>query len=338
MTMSTPKSVPMSALPLHRHSRLRTTDLDEAEDAAGRVMSTHRLRAALPRDFGSRLHAVGIGASTLLYAVYHGHAEVTALVPMEYYTLQLVLHGGMDVMTDRGGRRVGAGQSCVISPGEQLRLRFAPGTVQLAAKLPRPVVEQAYSRIGAEPAGRLVFDMRVPEDSPWPAMLRLAVDTVDRFDTGVLPAGTGVEIERMLVTSVLLAQPHDRAEAMVRGGALRGYRAAGVAAELLAADPAAALQPADLARAAGVSLRTLQEGFRSRFGTSLTAHQRALRLEHAHRLLTAARDDATVTDIALACGFLHLGRFARDYRLRYGVAPSRTLHGSRAADIVARSG
>lgn len=325
-------------VPLHRHTRLRTTDVDEAQSTAGRVMSSHRLRVTRPREFGAQLHAVDIGSSTLLYAVYHSEAEVTALAPMEYYTLQLILGGALDVVTDHGRRRAEPAQACVVSPGERLRLRFAPGTVQVAAKLPRDVVEQAYSRLSAEPAGRLVFRLDVPDDSPWPGLLRLAVDTVDRFDTGILPPSTGLELERMLVTALLLTQRHDHAWAMFRSGGARGYRAAGIAAETLTVDPAAPTTPEELARTAGVSLRTLQEGFQSRFGTTLTAYQRELRLQRAHRLLSSAGATLSVTDIALACGFLHLGRFARDYRLRYGITPSTTLHASRTADRPARTG
>ncbi|GAA5153729.1 AraC family transcriptional regulator [Amycolatopsis dongchuanensis] len=323
-------------VPLCRHARLRTTDRDEAEVTAGRVMSSHRLRVRRPREFGARLNAVTIGSSTLLYAVYDGEAEVTALAPMEYYTLQLILDGVLDATTGLGRRRAGRGQACVISPGERLHLRFAPGTVQLAAKVPGDVVERAYSGLGAEPAGHLVFGQEVPAGSPWPDLLRLAVSTVDRFDTGVLPAAAGVELERMLVTALLLAQPHDHARAMFRGGGTRGYRAAGVAAEVLLAQPST--PPAELARAAGVSLRTLQEGFRSRFGTTVTHYQRELRLERAHRMLSAAGPTSSVAEIALACGFLHFGRFSRDYRLRYGITPSTTLRASRTADSPARTG
>jgi AraC-like DNA-binding protein len=326
------------ALPLRRHARLQTTALDEAQEVAGRVMSAHRLRATRPREFGSRLHAVRIGDSTLLSARYDGAAEVTARVPMDYYTLLLVLSGGVAVEGEAGTDRIGAGQACVVSPGERLRLRFAPETAQVAAKLPRAVVERGYTRIGAEPARGLVFGLAVPDDSAWIGVLRLAVSTVDRFDSGILPAGAGLELERMLVTALLLAQPHDRAEAMVRGGGARGYRAAGVAAEALVGDPVAPPRPEELARDAGVSLRTLQEGFRSRFGTSLTAYQRELRLERAHRALSAPDGTGTVADVALACGFLHLGRFARDYRLRYGITPSTTLHASRGAAGAARGG
>jgi len=316
-------------LPLRRHTRMQTTALDEAEEVAGRVMSAHRLRATRPREFGSRVHAVAIGTSTLLSALYEGEAEVTGRVPMDYYTAVLALSGGMDVATDLGRHRIAAGRACVISPGERLCLRFAPRTAQVAAKLPRAVVDQAFSRVGTEPPHGLTFDLRVPDDSPWPGVLRLAASTVDRFDSGVLPASAGAELERMLVTTLLLAQPHDHAAALTRCGGARGHRAAGVVAERIAADPVAPLRPEELAAAAGVSLRTLQEGFRSRFATSLTRYQREQRLMRAHRMLSGSPDGTTVADIALACGFVHLGRFAQDYRAHYGIPPSTTLHSNR---------
>ncbi|MBN9111611.1 MAG: AraC family transcriptional regulator [Pseudonocardia sp.] len=322
-------------LPLRRHTRMQTTALDEAEEVAGRVMSAHRLRATRPREFGSRVHAVAIGTSTLLSALYEGEAELTGRVPMEYYTVVLALSGGMDVTTDLGRHRIAAGRACVISPGERLRLRFGPRTAQVAAKLPQAVVDQAFSRVGTEPPHDLTFDLRVPDNSPWPGVLRLAASTVDRFDSGVLPPGAGAELERMLVTTLLLAQPHDHAAALTRGGGARGHRAAGVVAERVAADPVAPLRPEELAAAAGVSLRTLQEGFRSRFGTTLTGFQREQRLVRAHGMLTGPPGEATVADVALACGFVHLGRFAQDYRAHYGIPPSVTLHGARR---VARDG
>lgn len=324
-----------SPMPLRRHVRVQTTALDEAEEAAGRVMSAHRLRATRPREFGSRVHAVAIGSSTLLSAVYEGEAVITGRVPMDYYTVVLALSGGMAVATDLGEHRVAAGRACVISPGERLRLQFGPRTAQVAAKLPRAVVEQAYSRVGTAPAHGITFDLSVAADSPWPGVLRLAALTVDRFDSGVLPPGAGAELERMLVTTLLLAQPHDHAVALTRGGGARGHRAAGVAAEVVAADPVPPLRPEELAAEAGVSLRTLQEGFQSRFGTSLTGYQREQRLVRAHRMLSSPSGESTVADVALACGFVHLGRFARDYRARYGITPSVTLHGARR---VAREG
>jgi AraC-like DNA-binding protein len=72
----------------------------------------------------------------------------------------------------------------------------------------------------------------------------------------------------------------------------------------------------------GVASRTLQLAFQETFGVGFRAYERAVRLEQAHRLLRNAHTDLTVTEVALRCGFLHLGRFAAFYRQVYGVKPS----------------
>ncbi|MER5674613.1 helix-turn-helix domain-containing protein [Pseudonocardia alni] len=78
-----------------------------------------------------------------------------------------------------------------------------------------------------------------------------------------------------------------------------------------------------MARAAGVGVRRLQEEFRRRLGTGPATALREVRLARAHRVLVED-GHAPVSDVAYACGFGHLGRFAHDYRDRYGELPSET--------------
>ena len=81
-----------------------------------------------------------------------------------------------------------------------------------------------------------------------------------------------------------------------------------------------------IAAASGVHAKTLQRAFQKEFGWSVMAFVRERRLEKANNELLAA-DPAltTVTDIAIACGFWHLGRFSQTYRQRFGERPSGTL-------------
>lgn len=94
--------------------------------------------------------------------------------------------------------------------------------------------------------------------------------------------------------------------------------------ELFEADPACAYRIDDLAKTAGVSPRTLQKHFRSALGTTPRAALREIRLKRVRKALLHDGANTAVTDIALRCGFTHLGRFAADYRARYGETPSAT--------------
>lgn len=85
---------------------------------------------------------------------------------------------------------------------------------------------------------------------------------------------------------------------------------------------------ADIAQAARMSVRGLQDAFRRSLDTTPTQQLRRARLDAAHRALTQAdSDSAGVADIAHHWGFPHVGRFARYYRDEFGQAPSATLRG-----------
>ena len=86
------------------------------------------------------------------------------------------------------------------------------------------------------------------------------------------------------------------------------------------------LTRSDLAEAVGASIRTISRGFREHHGVSPMAWLKARRLEAAQsELRDAVPGEVTVTEVALRCGFESLGRFAAEYRARFGETPSQTL-------------
>ena len=82
----------------------------------------------------------------------------------------------------------------------------------------------------------------------------------------------------------------------------------------------------EIAAVAGVHGRTLLRAFRAQFGMSVMAFVRDCRLARTHdQLLAADADTSTVTSVAMANGFWHLGRFSDTYKRRFGELPSETL-------------
>jgi AraC-like DNA-binding protein/tetratricopeptide (TPR) repeat protein len=82
---------------------------------------------------------------------------------------------------------------------------------------------------------------------------------------------------------------------------------------------------AQLAALADVSPRTLQRQFMRFLGKSPQAVWQEIGLEQARYELLRGAGGGRVSDVALRCGFLHLGRFSADYRRRYRETPSSTL-------------
>ncbi|RKR87634.1 AraC family transcriptional regulator [Micromonospora pisi] len=85
----------------------------------------------------------------------------------------------------------------------------------------------------------------------------------------------------------------------------------------------------DIAAAARVGPRALQQAFTRHYDTTPTNYLRRIRLEHAHRQLQSAgaTRGETVASIARRWGFAHPGRFAAAYRRQFGRTPQQTLRG-----------
>jgi transcriptional regulator GlxA family with amidase domain len=95
-------------------------------------------------------------------------------------------------------------------------------------------------------------------------------------------------------------------------------------------EPERPFSVADLAGIAGISVRSLQEGFRRHVGVSPMAYLQQVRLDLVRETLRHADpQQVTVAAVAHRWGFTHLGRFAQTYRARHGEHPSETLrHGN----------
>lgn len=88
------------------------------------------------------------------------------------------------------------------------------------------------------------------------------------------------------------------------------------------------ISPADVAQAAGLSIRSLQQALRRYRETTPTALLYQVRLERVRAELIAAEPSrGTVTAIARHWGFVSLGRFSAAYRERFGQLPNETLRG-----------
>jgi len=87
------------------------------------------------------------------------------------------------------------------------------------------------------------------------------------------------------------------------------------------------ISTADIAEAARLSPRGLQDAFRRMLDRTPTEQLRLLRLEAARSDLLNAdpADGATVAAIARRWGFAHGPRFSAAYRERYGETPRETL-------------
>jgi AraC-like DNA-binding protein len=83
---------------------------------------------------------------------------------------------------------------------------------------------------------------------------------------------------------------------------------------------------ADIADAAGLSVRGLQEMFQRQLGRSPIGYLHDVRLDNVHTELQSIEPaGSTVAQVAQNWGFTHMGRLSATYRERFGEYPSQTL-------------
>jgi AraC-like DNA-binding protein len=128
-------------------------------------------------------------------------------------------------------------------------------------------------------------------------------------------------LSEALIESLLMVTRHPYATELHEPATCCRPRHVKIAIDEMHAHPDHPHTTASLARLARVGVRNLQAGFRDHVNMSPMAYLRQLRLIRAHDDLRSGRAP-TVADAAHRWGFGHLGRFAADYRSRYGALPS----------------
>ncbi|GIE49026.1 AraC family transcriptional regulator [Actinoplanes nipponensis] len=312
---------------------LTTSDVDEARNVLGEHFYANSLEVLSPGSWTADFRIAPVGLVTL------GDLRFGADVRMEFgelgaYHVDALLAGELAWRQGRGEPRVATpARAAVFQPvGDTVLERWPADCRLLAVKIDRVVLESELARMLGEPIGTPVqlgpeLDTARGPGATWLRLARLlAADAAE--EQGLLRHPVlGRQLRESLVGGLLMAAPHNYRDALEnpRFGPA-APRAVRRAAEAMRADAGRSFTVADLAEIAGVSTRSLQDGFQRYLQTSPTAYLRDLRLSRVHRELQQAHSgEETVTEVAYRCGFAHLGRFAALYRRRYGVPPSETL-------------
>jgi AraC-like DNA-binding protein len=96
--------------------------------------------------------------------------------------------------------------------------------------------------------------------------------------------------------------------------------------DYICANLGAAITRGDLVTVAGVSISSLSRAFEKKYGLGPMAFVRQRRLDACFRVLHGSdREATTVTNVAMAHGFDHLGKFAVAYKKVFDESPSETL-------------
>lgn len=205
------------------------------------------------------------------------------------------------------------------------RLEADDEHLQLNLTVPHAVVADAALARTGRPVDDRLWTHKCEIGGPtsaWPVLMRYVVDTLARTPGAAVGGAVGRNLQELVVHHLLEDWARD-AGVDLRAGTAAGPGYVRRAAAYIDAHAHELPTVTDVARDAGVSTRTLSEGFRQYLGTTPRELLRDRRLDGVRRDLLSGRA-ATVTAAAGAWGYVNMGVFASAYRKRFGENPSET--------------
>ena len=317
---------------IYPYQLFETQELDEARGQVSHLFCPHRIEMAdLGRQFYSSFTYAKLGNMSLCHIRYDGNVLIEPSARGAFYLIGMPMKGTTIVTCDQQHVVSMPGIATIQSPGQTVRVDWHDTSEKMVVKICQESMERHLTGLLGHPPNRpLEFQVEMPTAGGFGATLQHAIDAVSeeiKQQSCLASSPLAItQVEEMLMTLLLIGQPHNYTEELRQPVTPAAPYYVKRAEEFICASVKKQLNFSDVAEASGVSGRTLLEGFRRFRGISPMKFLRQKRLEHVRAdLLQGALDD-TVTEISMRWGFLHQGRFARDYHKRYGEVPSKTLN------------
>jgi len=312
-----------------------TRDPEEASQLITSVYVPHELRSRDGQPLNFKLRYLTSPRLTLGHLRFGADSEVL-VPPMEScYHLNLTLSGATQAIQAGRGVATEPGKIGVMfSPRERRAVRWSPDAVQYAIKIPRASMESQLAALIGRPVDRpiefaLGFSLTTPQGQSLLAAvahLRTEISRAGGISESPL---VRAQLESYVLSQLLMAIPNDHRDLLLETGHLITRRHVQLALDFIDERLAEPITGPDIARAASVSIRALQSGFQEELGMSPMAYVRQRRLDRVHAELLSTSSRPLVHEVAARWGFYHFGRFAEQYRRKFGVLPSETLRAGR---------
>lgn len=321
-------------LPLNAFSRLQSNNLDEVHAHMSAMLCEHDLQVegGVPpiafRHNQAALRSLTFNATD--YGNPYGQVIVAIPPAEQLYLVQFSLAGRARISQNGETFTLEPGQLCVLGSNSRTRQTFDAGYKHFTVKIPKSDLDAVLlQELGFRP-GDLHFSPRpVPLEgatASFANMIRLVCDHMDMGLPGYSHPRTCGAIEDALKRLLLVAVPHNHSDLFNGSVACPAPFYVRRVEEFVRAHAEDPVSLAEMVEVSGVSARSLHAGFRRFRDTTPMGYLKNYRLSLARKMLTSGAEcGVSVTNVALACGFTHLSKFARDYFERYGERPSETL-------------
>ena len=315
-----------------------SSDTKKTQALVGQNIVDHTLehRSSQKRPVTVRYRSASLGALTLHDMAYSMFGEGEVAINVErmahVYLCEINLSGDMKVGLKTADKAFQPGEIYMINADAPHAKIWRSDGRQIMIKVHRKDMERALEKLTGLPIQEpLMFD---PHPRPLTGMAATFGQMIDvlsadlDLETSYFAALPDDAAENLILGLLLQALPNNYSHLLANPSTTVRPRHVRHAAEYIHAHSPDQMTLDELVAVAGVSKRSLHSGFRKYYGVSPMSYLRNVRLDRARFSLKETASEATVTKVALECGFNHLGKFAGAYRDRFGELPSETLQGS----------
>lgn len=304
------------------HSDRRGSDLDEARDFYARGYNGSGFRAERTRvPFAYRYATTGAGPVSLHAASFLGSVRGT-VEPAGVYVVLWLNDGRAGLDLGRDENRLVAGMPAMFPSGRPFGFEtqeYRDALVHFDAAY----LERAAAELHGTQPGPLRFAPLAHALAPWWAAVRILRDTLTARQA---PSPLQREAASQVAASAVLQAFAHRVVPLPSAPLSVSSRRLRRAVEFVHANADLPLGVADIADAAGLTVRGVQLAFQRAYAMTPRQYLRGVRLDLAHDELIAGHPGSLVVgDVAAHWGFISGGRFAQHYTQRFGELPSETL-------------
>lgn len=275
--------------------------------------------------------SITFGSIQIDFSEIHSDGEfrVDAIEELDCYFLKQMVSGSCSLSMDTKEFVANSGQAFVVNPFATYSVQLHGHCEIMMIRIDRGSLEQTLSEeLDINIAAPLCFSAD-PIANKRLQPVGAIIDLIYRDADGADVFGTwrlGRHFERLVHLAVLHCVPNNYSEILRQATESVAPYYVRKIEEYIRTHISRDILVEDLAKVANMSKRSLFYNFRRWRNTTPRGYLKNVRLDVAREALsTGGYRGRSVTDVATSVGYWNLGRFASEYRARFGELPSETL-------------
>ena len=312
----------------------RSKDKDEIIDFVGKRLAPHDLDLSNPGAMNVRLRCMNVAETQLVDIQYGSEVVIDPIDLDSHFLIHAAIQGHTSVWSEGVHGIIQPDNLYITCPGHTTRIHMTEESRNLTVRIAASAFEDYLTKCLHIPVNRPVLfhpgnqkGRELPQ--VWRNLLQHLILQME-LAPGLMSVRHTQRQYAMLMVEMLLNHYCNTYSDQI---ALHGNDVAPWhvrrAREIIHDSIEETISVADLAIQVGVSVRSLQTGFRQFLGQTPVEYVRRHRLEKLHATLATGNPKGSVTEMMLDCGIVNFGRYAQYYRQQYGCSPSETLRNHR---------